>query len=170
MARAARQAGELATATHAVMAWFRELIWGMDTEKTKRAQMQHQAQQQIRQAEAQLNHPDAAVRAGAVTVLPDLPDAAAVRGLAQVLQDSDEHVRAEAAEALRQVSTPVVEAVVEVLTSAEGEPGNEGTRAGLPIRSPRMGAAVAHAIRESLARTGRTFSDSTELIREDRDR
>jgi len=137
----------------------------------RQAQQQaQQAQQQMQQAEAQLGHPDAAVRLGAIMALPGLPHAAAVRGLAQALQDSDERVRAEAARALRQVSTPVVEAVVEALTSAEGEPSDEGTRAGLPVRSPRMGAAVAHAIRESLARTGRTFSDSTELIREDRDR
>jgi HEAT repeat protein len=141
-----------------------------DAKERARGQAQRQSQQQLQEAEGQLAHPDPAVRLEAVMALPGLPRAAAVRGLAQALQDPDERVCAEARRALRRVSTPVVKGVVDALTSVEEELGDGEISGGLPVRSPRLAAAIAHAIRESIARTGRTFSDSTQLIREDRDR
>jgi HEAT repeat protein len=118
------------------------------------------------------------VRCAAARALSDIPDARAAEALLQATEDDDAVVRFWAACGLHRHAERVIERIVVVRPgiapvlpelAKQAQPALAGG-AGVPVDTPAEAARKARQIRDRLARTGRQFSDSTELIREDRDR
>ncbi len=111
------------------------------------------------------------VRSAAARALSEIPDARAAEALVQATEDEHPLVRYWAAVGLQRHGDRIIDGIIPLPPELAEEAERSATISGqLPLDTPAEAAAAARAIRERLARTGRRFSDSTELIREDRDR